>query len=286
MKFEPCPEVERTFGPLLPEDCLLSCRDTVPGVQRQLACPRIDGATSGFASGSTTRKGLGSQLEPAGLQPVRAVVLASVAVHLPEGFAELARKQAAGLLRQQQHAGAAAPSVTAAPMPDSRSLSLADLRRRLALRVSVHNGRRFFGPPVLCPAASLEPLEGRRGGCRACSLAGTCLQGLQTEGVGGGTPTTGMTPCACAAAGQHVLAMGRDAPVAWLPADAEHMVLVVELLLLGGNHDSAAEPGGGGGSERVLAWGAAAPFSRSAGGEAALAQALHRVRRFGGCRRG
>lgn len=168
----------------MPLNFLVSSHDLVPGVQRQAAAAAAD-------SGMVPPLGmLGmSQLAPLQLQPLRAVVLSDLRAHLPEAFAEAARQRAAGLWRQSHGAlPAALPSpgppggcgsVFGASMPGSpgKMLPLRELQQSLQLRVSVHNGLRVVGPPVLCAVAALAPAEGGQGGW--LQLAAGCLTGPQ-----------------------------------------------------------------------------------------------------------
>jgi len=158
-----------SWAPLLPEDFLVSCRDVVPGVRRLTAPPSATSPGGGAPARSVPTRGvldIASQLEPSALHSMHAVQLSGLGVHLPDGFLEVVRKQAAGLWRQTHGAAAAAAGAPSTALADAlgRLLPVRDLQRSLALRVSVHNGRRFVGPPVVCPVAALEPVEGRRGG--------------------------------------------------------------------------------------------------------------------------
>ncbi|KAL4443404.1 hypothetical protein ABPG75_011141 [Micractinium tetrahymenae] len=122
-----------------------------------------------------------------------------------------------------------------------RLLAVGECQRGLRLRVSVHNGRRFVGPAAECWPASLEPVEGRRG--------------------------------------EHLLVLGRDAPLAWVPTD-RRVVLVLELVLAPGSGGSSNGGEAGLGSELVLGWTAVAPFRWHGGGSssstvAALAEGPH-----------
>lgn len=126
-----------TWGPLLSEDFLVSSRDLVPGVQRQ---PLARSHSCIVPAGS-------SQLAPPRLHSVQAVVLAGLSMRLPEGFVEALRRHGAP------------PGGSSA----GRLLAVGEVQRGLCLRVSVHNGRRFVGPPAECQAAALDPAEGCRG---------------------------------------------------------------------------------------------------------------------------
>lgn len=152
-QFEPCPEVLATWALLVPPNLLVSSRDLIPGVQRVAPAgpPAMrPGSTRSRSCGSgsellaPTRGVLGahSLLDPPQLQAVHAVLLSGLQLALPEGFVEVARQQAAQ--------GGRLPPVR-------------DLPEMLCLRVSVHNGRRFVGPPLLCAASALTPVEGQRG---------------------------------------------------------------------------------------------------------------------------
>lgn len=287
-QLEPCPEAD-AWAPLAPLDCLLSRRDVVPGVQRLAA-----GAGRAPAGPTLSMLGAESQLAPPRLAPMHAVVLSGLRLHLPEGFCEAVRQHATTQwLASHGAAAGAVPSRSAAPaQPGSPSrgglLALGELQRRLQVRVSVHNGRRFVGPPALCSAAALEPVPGRRGapadlgpGVRRRSAA--CLALLPAHRTSGLMQPHGPV-AATHSAGQHELVAAGEAHLAWLPAD-RCVALVLELLLLGGcaattpacqQAVSDGSSGSGGGGEAVLCWAAVDPFSwRHLGGgslQAAVAE--------------
>ena len=239
------------WAPLVPQDCLFSDRDVIPGAQRCTA-----------DHGLPTRRCLEirSQLSPPALQPVVAVQLSGLTVQLPEGFLEVVRRwvmpRGREQQQQQQHHLQQPPQQQQQRRPGtpshfrgsslSSALPLGELRPHLRMRAAVHNGRRFVGPAVLASPSSLGLVEGQRG--------------------------------------QHRLAMAGDLPLAWLPAD-DMVAIVLELLLtsssvdLSGSSSSSASAGsrdgGGGGSAggvatategtpgcTVLAWGAFVPFVR------------------------
>lgn len=159
----------------MPDNFLLSCRNVVPGVQRLGA----NAMTNAEPAPTRAFLSIASQLEPPQLCDVRAVVLSGLRLHLPDGFVAVARQHAASVWRRAHAGGAAAGGALGAAVGTGRLLPLADLQQRLSLRVSVHNGRRFVGPPAVCQAAALEPAAGRRG--------------AQEEGRAGCVPDLGCT---------------------------------------------------------------------------------------------
>lgn len=188
-----------SWAPLVPEDFLLSSRDLVPGVQRLTACsdsPSRRSHSSRAAGGARPTLGalgIASQLAPPRLHSVRAGVLTGLSVHLPEGFLDVVRKQASGCLWKQAGRGPAAQlgegsAACGAGQADlaHRLIPLSELRQSLQLRVSVHNGRRFVGPSVQCPAPSLEG-NGQRGELLG-EPARACAQGQWAGSVGSALP--------------------------------------------------------------------------------------------------
>ena len=151
---EPCPEAA-AWAPLALLDCLLSSRDVVPGVQRL--------ALEAPAAPTLRLLEVESQLAPPRLAAMHAVVLSGLRLRLPEGFCEAVRQHATAQWLAAHGAGPASPAPPGSP-DRARLLPLRELQRRLRLCVSVHNGRRFVGPPALCMAAALEPVPGQRGG--------------------------------------------------------------------------------------------------------------------------
>lgn len=160
LQFEPCPEAE-VWAPLVPDNFLLSSRDAVPGVQRRPASARSSASATAPAP-TLAFLNSASQLEPPKLCAMRAVVLSGLRLHLPDGFVEVARQHASAVWR---HAHASGSGNAASPVTggSGRLLPLRNLQQRLRLRVAVHNGRRFVGPPAVCQVAALEPAQGRRG---------------------------------------------------------------------------------------------------------------------------
>ncbi len=164
VQFEPCPEAE-AWAPLVPDNFLLSSRDVVPGVQRLVMRPGLSGSgTSAAAPPASTLAflNIASQLEPPQLCAMHAVVLSGLRLHLPDGFVQVTRQHAAAVWRQA-HAGGARTVAGSSAAGGGRLLPLTELQQRLRLRVSVHNGRRFVGPPAVCQAAALQPAQGQRG---------------------------------------------------------------------------------------------------------------------------
>ena len=145
----------------MPDNFLLSSRDVVPGVQRW---PAGAGSSASVTAPAPTLAFLNtaSQLEPPQLCAMHAVVLSGLRLHLPDGFVEVARQRAAAVWRHA-HAGGSGTAASPVAAGGGRRLPLSGLQHRLRLRVAVHNGRRFVGPPAVCQVAALEPAQGQRG---------------------------------------------------------------------------------------------------------------------------
>lgn len=166
------------WAPLVPENWLLTEQQLVPGLRWR---PPAEAAP---ALGP-----LGAAAQLPRLCGTSAVRLSGLRMHLPEGFAEVARQVAEGLCHSGAAAAAEANGSTSSGARGTRLPPLLELQQLLRLRVSAHNGRRFVGPPVVCPAAALQPVEGRRGGRRR-SVQGwgrACYHGMHVP-CGRGPP--------------------------------------------------------------------------------------------------